>query len=442
MVKYVLCKAERNKLLYIKIVKGSFVVKKKLSVILALVLVLSAVLGAGAYQVKTGDETVVWQYCHDCRLDFKLTDDVYDENNHIICPSCNKNLTPDFKAYPVCDYCKAEFEFSLDYFLEFRRIDCPHCKKNLIPMLYDYKCLLCEKPFGMEDLEVDENSDIICPHCKEILQDEQCAFECQLCNENFEIDDVITTEDGAWLCPHCKGDIIPTLITLNCGCCNENIEITGNFFDVEYDGISCPKCDTYLVLNSEYYELSESCVLSDWAQNYICKARKRYILPKEMLDDNFCDAITREEFAAIMVEFYELIAYAYIDADISETPFTDCNPESPYSSYVAKAYKLGITNGTGETTFSPTENITREQLAAMLSRILELDTLDVETEYIFEDDSAISDYARHAVYTLYGAGIVQGIGEGIYAPQATATKEQAITMTLRIYELISSFGVG
>ena len=47
-------------------------------------------------------------------------------------------------------------------------------------------------------------------------------------------------------------------------------------------------------------------------------------------------------------------------------PFTDT-----YDAEVLKAYNPGITNGTSETTFSPEELITREQMATIKWHILE-----------------------------------------------------------------------
>ena len=78
-----------------------------------------------------------------------------------------------------------------------------------------------------------------------------------------------------------------------------------------------------------------------------------------------------------------------------------------------KAYALGITNGVTPTTFDPYTNISREQLATMLTRVyksLSLPRLDpaqrraVHPDYTgvtpFADDGYISAYAKPSVYFM------------------------------------------
>ncbi|MCD8342920.1 MAG: S-layer homology domain-containing protein [Oscillospiraceae bacterium] len=65
---------------------------------------------------------------------------------------------------------------------------------------------------------------------------------------------------------------------------------------------------------------------------------------------------------------------------------------------------------------------------------------------LFEDDDQISDYARQSVYYMAKMGIINGVDDTHFAPQnttdeqeapgyATATREQAIALSLRIYKL-------
>ena len=43
----------------------------------------------------------------------------------------------------------------------------------------------------------------------------------------------------------------------------------------------------------------------------------------------------------------------------------------------------------------------------------------------FTDADQISEYAQDAVYTLANAGIINGMGDGTFAPKANATRAQA-----------------
>ncbi|MBR5207377.1 MAG: S-layer homology domain-containing protein, partial [Erysipelotrichaceae bacterium] len=54
--------------------------------------------------------------------------------------------------------------------------------------------------------------------------------------------------------------------------------------------------------------------------------------------------------------------------DIAETPFTDVSGNAGYADAVAWAYEAGVVNGMTETTFAPDASITREQIVTMFWR--------------------------------------------------------------------------
>jgi hypothetical protein len=106
---------------------------------------------------------------------------------------------------------------------------------------------------------------------------------------------------------------------------------------------------------------------------------------------------------------------------------------------VLKAVSVGITNGTSETTFSPNDRLTREQMATMLTRVLKKVyipgwTLAEDSKYMlnfiqptkFADDALISGYARESVYYMFANNIVGGTGNNNFSPKAASTSEQAI----------------
>ena len=52
-------------------------------------------------------------------------------------------------------------------------------------------------------------------------------------------------------------------------------------------------------------------------------------------------------------------------------PFTDLGSETTFCAAIAEAYYTGITNGTSATTFSPTDNVPRDQMVAFIDRGLD-----------------------------------------------------------------------
>lgn len=132
------------------------------------------------------------------------------------------------------------------------------------------------------------------------------------------------------------------------------------------------------------------------------------------------DNVTRAEFAKIIVTAFGL-------ANKADIAFADVTNDSWYAEYVKIAVGSGIAKGTSETTFGPEENITRQDMAVMLMNAACI-AKGMQSEggnVSFTDGAEISDYARNAVNTLTKAGIINGTGDGSFAPKAYATRAQA-----------------
>lgn len=167
---------------------------------------------------------------------------------------------------------------------------------------------------------------------------------------------------------------------------------------------------------------------SDWAKPELEKAVSSGVYPTALENKDLTLNITRAEQAALTVKIYEAITG--IDAPSGENPFTDTNDAE-----IIKAFKLGITSGTTETTFSPNENLTREQAAAMLARVYKkikgTDALSFEMPSQFADHSSISDYAIESVYFMNAQGYIKGTEKG-FEPQGLCTREQALAIAQRM----------
>jgi len=128
----------------------------------------------------------------------------------------------------------------------------------------------------------------------------------------------------------------------------------------------------------------------------------------------------------------------------SPNPFTDtANPQ------ILKAYNLGITSGTSQTTFSPNVLINREQCAAMLFRAIK--AIHPQGDYSvagvkdFPDQKDISSWAVEATKYMNKIGVITGDAQGNFMPKATtpaqeaagygmATREQAIALSVRTHD--------
>lgn len=109
------------------------------------------------------------------------------------------------------------------------------------------------------------------------------------------------------------------------------------------------------------------------------------------------DPVTRGEMAELLVRALGLKGAAERLNDTSSTyscihggtPFIDL-PEGK-AGYIAIAYRIGMTNGTSPTTFSPDNTATRAQAAAMLVRIYE--KISAPTDFV-HGFYAISSYSQ------------------------------------------------
>lgn len=125
--------------------------------------------------------------------------------------------------------------------------------------------------------------------------------------------------------------------------------------------------------------------------------------------------VKREEFIKMLDTLYE--------GSYETVEFSDVDSSSWYAPFVAKAVNAGIIKGIDNNTFGTDRGVTREDMAVILVRILNTETLTSSDS--FNDDSDISAYAKDAVYTLKNMGIVSGTGEGNFEPKRVMTRAEA-----------------
>lgn len=102
--------------------------------------------------------------------------------------------------------------------------------------------------------------------------------------------------------------------------------------------------------------------------------------------------------------------------------------------YASLLYANGIMQGEtgndGRTYFRPDRNLTRQEFAVTIARLLGLDT-SYTGAMDFSDDSSIASWARGAVYAVSQAGIMQGSSSGgalYFNPNAEMTRAEVMTV--------------
>lgn len=136
--------------------------------------------------------------------------------------------------------------------------------------------------------------------------------------------------------------------------------------------------------------------------------------------------VTREQFSIMLVSGVSLYQTTL------NSPFEDVPKESPFYPYVASAYRAGAVKGVSEKSFGAKNAISRQDLAVMAYRGLTLSGVKlpkVRDRVLFADDAQIADYAKEAVYAMYEAGLISGVGDGRFDPQGNATRAAAAQIT-------------
>ena len=109
-------------------------------------------------------------------------------------------------------------------------------------------------------------------------------------------------------------------------------------------------------------------------------------------------------------------------------PFTDVKAGSYYYDAVLWAIENGITNGTGETTFSPDAACTRAQIVTFLWRAQ--GAPDPGRRNPFADVAADAYYAE-AVLWAVKAEVTNGTSNAAFSPDADCTRAQIVTFLWR-----------
>lgn len=144
-----------------------------------------------------------------------------------------------------------------------------------------------------------------------------------------------------------------------------------------------------------------------------------YTIGSGLSHENGSFRSTKEEKLKITVEK----AYNLISNDCSDWA----------SDSVTKAKDLGFLEGLEDLSFK--ESITREQFCEIIYNML-MNTDKVENAFAVPAALPFKDTYSHKVSTLYYAGIVQGKGDRLFAPDDFLTREEAATILYRVAEFL------
>ena len=142
-------------------------------------------------------------------------------------------------------------------------------------------------------------------------------------------------------------------------------------------------------------------------------------------------------------EFVKLIVELFdlVDPD-AQTSFVDVPEHAWYYTFVASAQKYGIVNGVSGNEFGVGANIKRQDMAKIISDVLQKKGIAAmpADQTAFHDYSTIADYAKAHVLNVCGLGIISGDDTGNFSPNRFATRAEASKMIYGMLKAVLTRG--
>lgn len=167
---------------------------------------------------------------------------------------------------------------------------------------------------------------------------------------------------------------------------------------------------------------------AEWAKDALMYMKAKDIMVGYNNEVRPNDSVTRGECAKILVVAFGL------ELEGEGRTFAD-SADAWWAPYASIASTNNVVNGYEDGSFGGDDIITREMLATMIDRIITakgIELYDKNTDSSFADNEEISDYAAEAVAKLYKKGIINGVGNNLFAPKLAVTRAEAAKMVYSV----------
>ncbi len=173
-----------------------------------------------------------------------------------------------------------------------------------------------------------------------------------------------------------------------------------------------------------------------WAKDSINTLVNKGIIDKAGTEFMPSEKVTRAQFTQWLVRALKIEVNQDVDFSFKDVP-----AGAWYHDDVAAAVQAGLIKGINDVNFAPNENITREQIAVIISRALKKNSTKDLSHAItdqsidkFSDKADISSWARQEIALAVSCGLINGISKDTFAPKSNTTRAEASSMILRLYE--------
>lgn len=174
-------------------------------------------------------------------------------------------------------------------------------------------------------------------------------------------------------------------------------------------------------------------IAGHWAENDIDFASARLLFngvrPGTFSPDTH---MTRGMFAAVLGRMYGVKTELY-----SGPSFDDVSVSAYYAPYVKWAAENEVILGVSGNLFEPERAVTRQEMAAMMSRFMKFLGLKLTADNNeFSDDGLIDSWAKESIVLMKGTGIISGKPGNNFDPEGTSTRAEVAAVLRRLIEYI------
>lgn len=136
--------------------------------------------------------------------------------------------------------------------------------------------------------------------------------------------------------------------------------------------------------------------------------------------------VTRAEFTVMLMNTLNP------QGEGAALPFTDAAKIGSWAQKaVSQAFQAGIIKGYEDGSFRPNAEITRAEMAVMIANAW---GLNIEANAVtgFADNKDVPTWAKGAVAAMKNQGIINGKGGNVFAPMASTTRAEAVTVLMNM----------
>jgi len=134
-------------------------------------------------------------------------------------------------------------------------------------------------------------------------------------------------------------------------------------------------------------------------------------------------------------ELCKLIAVAFDFKGECVMKFSDVTEDDWHYPYISAVFEKGLVNGIGDGKFAPDDIISRQDVATILYRLVENQGIKAEETKTFADMNETADYAKEAVIKMASAGILSGNGEN-FEPKRGTTRAEASKIIYFVLDIV------